>query len=92
MKRFSTRIPTLEELIHLNNKSAECSEKSKIVFITGCNSPYFEPWLRLYESIKKNVINPTIYFFDLGLNEKEKNILNHIDVNYNFFNFDLTLI
>lgn len=82
------RIPTVEELMNL--KSYEKSlEESKIVFVSACNSPYFEPWLRLYESIKKNIVNPTIYFFDLGLEEKQKDILNRIDVNYSVFNFDL---
>jgi hypothetical protein len=81
------KIPTLEELMSLNNYDK--SVESNIIFVSACNSPYFDPWLRLYESIKKNVDNPIIYFFDLGLDEKQREILNHIDVKYNTFNFDL---
>jgi hypothetical protein len=80
-------IPTLQELLRLN--SYDKYGESKIVFVSACNSPYFDPWLRLYESIKKNVVNPTIHFFDLGLDENQRDIINHIDVNYNLFNFDL---
>ena len=82
------RVPTLEDLISLNNYNKSLDE-SRVAFVTGCNSHYFEHWLRLYESIKKNVYNPTIYFFDLGISDNEKSILNLIDVNYNVFNFNL---
>jgi hypothetical protein len=85
------KIPNLDQLKSLDNISMCSSDEkaSNTIFVTGCNSPYFEPWLRLYESIKKNVVNPTVYFFDLGINDKEKNIINQIDVIYKFFNFDL---
>jgi hypothetical protein len=78
----------VSDLVSFNSRKSNENESTKI-FVTGCNSPYFQPWIRLYESIKKNVINPTIYFFDLGLTEREREVVKNLDIKYNLFNFEL---
>ncbi len=62
---------------------------STVIFVTGCNTPYFNAWITLYRSIKANVVNPVIYFFDLGISKEEKDIIDTFDVIYEYFNFDL---
>jgi hypothetical protein len=57
--------------------------------VTGCNSYYLESWYGLYNSIKRNIKNPIIYFFDLGLTQEEKNNIVKLDLQYYYFDFSL---
>lgn len=60
---------------------------SKIIFATGCDSHYFQPWLELYTSIKLYIPNSIVYFFDLGLTQEQVDYIQNIDINYNYFDF-----
>lgn len=88
-------IPIIDNITNLNHILQDypiqpqiLNHTNKLIFITGCNSLYFPSWLNLYKSIINNIKDSIIYFFDLGIEEKDKKIIDTLTVQYIYFDFN----
>jgi hypothetical protein len=72
----------------------ESERETQLYIVSGCTTHFFIFWILLYKSIKKNLPNAIIHFYDLGLSSEQVQIIKSIidkDAHLHFHTFDFSL-